>query len=241
MNGKLTGKFSPARPPAHLSDQTAASLPPAVSPVESAGTSALKPLNYTPLSRSSVRPFDFATPAHPPAIPFYDGSSSFTAAHLQDPHAGHFALDPSSGTVSQPDEGDDHARRIAELRDFFVFQYGEFSRHLERQLDTFYGQTASRLDTLAEQIIRHFAEELNAHASHALNALMSDWAEQNRALVDAECHRSLDQFSARLQAVAAAHVENHRREMQNLSSNLKNRLRSVAHALQDVGPASHHS
>jgi len=138
------------------------------------------------------------------------------------------------------EQSDLTGHHLDELRKLFAREHAQFSAQLEHRLDSFYKQTASCLDSLAEKIIQHFSEELSARSSQALTALMADWAEQNRALVDAECNRALDQFSARLQRLSDAQVESYRKEMQSLSSNLKNRLRGVAHALQDIGPASHH-
>lgn len=132
-------------------------------------------------------------------------------------------------------------RCIAQLREFFAAQQAELAKRMDQQLHAFTRQIAARLDSLSDQVVHRFSAELNAHATQALNALMTDWAEQNRALVDTECNRALDQFSARLQSLSNAHVENYRKEMQNLSLNLKSRLRGVAHALQDVGPTSHRS
>ncbi|HLW81943.1 MAG TPA: hypothetical protein VKS20_07880 [Candidatus Acidoferrales bacterium] len=197
-----------------------------------------------PLPEAS-RPFSFASapPRSATVPPFFEGSSSFTAAiHHEAAKTARFAVESARENDSHSTTTDaEYARHMAALREFFNLQYAQFSHHLDQQLDVFCQQTASRLDSLSEQIIHRFCEELNTHAAQALNALMADWAEQNRALVDAECHHALDQFSARLQSLSAAHVESHRKEMQNLSLNLKSRLRGVAHALQDIGPASHHN
>lgn len=170
---------------------------------------------------------------------FFAGTSNFTTvANHESAKPSNFALESAVHT------SDEHSglagHNLDELRKLFAHEQAQFSKQLERQLDSFYSQTASRLDSLAEEIIRHFSEELSAHCSQALTALMTDWAEQNRALVDAECNRALDQFSMRLQRLSSAQIESYRKEMQNLSSNLKDRLRGVAHALQDIGPVSHH-
>lgn len=112
----------------------------------------------------------------------------------------------------------------------------EFSGRLEDRLESFYEQTASRLDVLSEEVVRQFCETLNQQMTEALNALMADRAEQNRALVDAECRAALDQFAARLERISSARLEGHRKELQVLSINLKTRLRGVAHALEELGP-----
>ncbi len=112
----------------------------------------------------------------------------------------------------------------------------EFSGRLEGRLESFYEQTASRLDVLSEEIVRQFCETLNRQMTEALNALMADRAEQNRALVDAECHAALDRFAARLEKISSSHLEGHRKEIQVLSLTLKTRLRGVAHALEELGP-----
>lgn len=112
----------------------------------------------------------------------------------------------------------------------------EFSGRLESRLESFYEQTASRLDVLSEEVVRQFCETLNQQMTEALNALMADRAEQNRALVDAECRAALDQFAARLERISSARLEGHRKELQVLSINLKTRLRGVAHALEELGP-----
>lgn len=115
----------------------------------------------------------------------------------------------------------------------------EFSGRLESRLESFYEQTASRLDMLSEEIVRQFCETLNQQMTEALSALMADRAEQNRALVDAECHAALDRFAARLERISSTRLEGHRKEIQVLSINLKARLRGVAHALEELGPHYH--
>jgi hypothetical protein len=112
----------------------------------------------------------------------------------------------------------------------------EFSGRLESRLESFYEQTASRLDVLSEEVVRQFCETLNQQMTEALNALMSDRAEQNRALVEAECHAALDRFAARLERISSTRLEGYRKDVQVLSVNLKTRLRGVAHALEELGP-----
>lgn len=124
----------------------------------------------------------------------------------------------------------------AQLEDLLARKYEEFSSGLERRLELFYEQTASRLDVLSEGIIHQFCETLNQQMTEALNTLIADRAEHNRALVDAECHAALDRFAARLDKVSLGHLEGHRKQIQLLSVNLKTRLRGVAHALEELGP-----
>lgn len=124
----------------------------------------------------------------------------------------------------------------AQLEELLAKKYQEFSGSLERRLEVFYEQTASRLDVLSESIIHQFCETLNQQMTEALNTLMADRAEHNRALVEAECHAALDRFAARLDKVSLLHLEGHRKQIQLLSGNLKTRLRGVAHALEELGP-----
>ena len=197
-------------------------------------------VKYMP-SAGAPRPYAFVTPpAHLSLVPpFAESTSKFSVVASEPGEPKHFAA--NSSVEASPSSAAEHARLITEARQTFAHQQAEFAQRLAQQLDSFNRQIASRLEALSDQVIQRFSEELKVHAGQALNALMSDWAAQNRVLVDTECNRHLDQFSARLQSLSNAHLENYRQEMQNLSSNLKSRLRSVAHALQDVGPASHHS
>lgn len=126
----------------------------------------------------------------------------------------------------------------AQLEATFTKKAQEFSGQLERRLDLFYEQTAMRLDALSQDAAGRFSDALNDQMKEALAALMADWAEQNRVLVDAECHAALDRFAARLDGLSSSHLQNHRKEMLNLTANLKTRLRGVAHALQELGPTS---
>jgi hypothetical protein len=193
-------------------------------------------VKYMP-SGDAPRPYAFVTPpAHLSLVPpFAENSSKFSVVPSESGESGHFSGNSSADAASDAE----HARLITEARQALAHQQAEFAQRLAQQLDSFNRQIASRLETLSGQVIQRFSEELKVHAGQALNALMSDWAEQNRVLVDTECNRHLDQFSNRLHSLSNAHLETYRQEMQNLSSNLKSRLRSVAHALQDVGPASH--
>ncbi|MGB6484695.1 MAG: hypothetical protein WBE86_14510 [Candidatus Acidiferrales bacterium] len=129
----------------------------------------------------------------------------------------------------------------AQLEEVLTKKCEEFSTRLERRLDSFYEQTALRLDVLSEEVVRHFCEVLNRQMTEALSSVMSDWTEQNRVLMNAECRAALDRFVGRLENISSSRLENHREEIQNISANLKNRLRGVAHALEELGPASHRS
>ena len=191
-------------------------------------------------STDAPRPFALiSAPARLSLVPeFAESGPKFSVASPQPPEPNRFA---SNAPEAPSESAAEHARLIVEARQTLANQQAEFAQRLAKQLDSFSRQIASQLENLSGGVIQRFSEELNAHAGQALNALMSDWAEQNRVLVDAECSRHLDQFSARLQSLSTAHLEIYRKEMQNLSSNLKSRLRTVAHALQDVGPASHRS
>lgn len=128
-----------------------------------------------------------------------------------------------------------------QIEELFAKKCEGFSIRLERRIDSFCEQTSTRLDVLSEQAIQHFSDALNRQMTDALNSLMTDWAEQNRVLVDAECRTALDRFAARLEKISSSQLEGHRKEIQNLSANLKTRLRGVAHALQDLGPVSYRS
>lgn len=191
-------------------------------------------------SEEAPRPFALIPPpAHLSLVPaFAESTPKLSLAPSEPPKP---SLFPANASPEASESAAEHSRVIAEARQTLANQQAEFAQRLAKQLDSFSRQIASQMETLSEQVIHRFTEELNVHTGHALNALMSDWAEQNRVLVDAECSRHLDQFSARLQSLSAAHLETYRKEMQNLSSSLKSRLRGVAHALQDVGPASHRS
>lgn len=115
----------------------------------------------------------------------------------------------------------------------------DFSARLDRRLDSFYEQTSARLDVVSEEVVRHVSDILKHQITEALTAVIADWSEQNRALVDAECHAALDRFAARLESISCSRLDGYRKEIQNLSAGLKIRLRGVAHALEELGPSSH--
>jgi hypothetical protein len=124
----------------------------------------------------------------------------------------------------------------AQLEEVFAKKCEEFSGHLERSLESFYEQTASRLGVLSQEVVQHFSETLDQRMHEGLNTLMADWAQQNRALVNAECHVALEHFAVRLEKMSTSSLDSHRKEIQTLSLNLKNRLRGVARSLEDLGP-----
>ncbi|MFZ0213614.1 MAG: hypothetical protein WAL55_12965 [Candidatus Acidiferrales bacterium] len=126
-----------------------------------------------------------------------------------------------------------------QLEEVLTNKCEEFSIRLERRLDSFYEQTALRLDVLSEEVVRHFCEVLNRLLTEALGSVMSDRAAQNRALVNAECHAALDRFAGRIEDISSSRLESHRKEIQEISSSLKIRLRSVAYALEELGPVCH--
>jgi hypothetical protein len=117
----------------------------------------------------------------------------------------------------------------------------DFTARLEGRVDSFYEQTAVRLGLLSDEIARHFSETLNQQMAETVNSLMAGWSEQNRALVNAECHAAMDRFAARLENLSSSRLEVHRKELQGLAANLKTRLQGVAHALEELGPAAHRS
>ena len=225
------GKYLPS------ADASAAPPPLNSAPAETPATARAE-VKHMP-STDAPRPFALISPPARPSVvsEFTESVPKFSVASSESLEPNRFSTVPPSASESAAE----HALIIAEARQTLASQQAEFAQRLAKQLDSFNRQIALQLENISGQVIQRFSEELNAHAGHALNALMSDWAEQNRALVDAECNRHLDQFSAHLQSLSTAHLEIYRKEMQNLSSNLKNRLRGVAHALQDVGPASHRS
>lgn len=129
----------------------------------------------------------------------------------------------------------------AQIEELVAKKYDEFSSHLDHRLDSFDRETAHRLDVLSEEIVRRFCEVLNRQMTEALSSAMAEWSEQNRALANAECQAVLDRFASRLERISSSELENHRKEIRNLSAHLKIRLRGVAQALEEFGPAVHRS
>jgi len=218
-------------------------LRPATTPVASVAEGRLpqqiaaNPIAFMKPSRLSVA----AIPAPVQQIPVLDVSSREPAKKIVESTASSTAQTPIFADVKRVTDRQTEQQATAQIEDLFAKKCEEFSGRLERRLDSFCDQTSARLDALSEEAIRHFSEALGQQATEALNSLMTDWAEQNRVLLDAECHTALDRFAARLEKISSSHVETHRKEIQNLSANLKSRLRGVAHALQDLGPSSYRS
>lgn len=140
---------------------------------------------------------------------------------------------PSLPDAKEPAE----QKLVSRLEELLARKCQEFSSQLETRFESFCAQTASRLGVLSEDIVHQFCEDLNPRMTEALNALMADRAEYNRALIDAECHAALDRFAARLEKLSSVQLDSHRKEIQVLSVTLKTRLRGVAHALEELGPS----
>lgn len=147
------------------------------------------------------------------------------------------ALAPALGNNAETEKSG--PERDAQFEDVLAGKCEEFSARLDRRLDLFYEQTSARLDVLSEEVAHHVSDILKRQLTEALTAVVTDWSEQNRALVDAECHAALDRFAARLEGISSSRLDRHRQEIQNLSASLKIRLRGVAHALEELGPSSH--
>jgi hypothetical protein len=113
----------------------------------------------------------------------------------------------------------------------------EFCTYIEGRLNFFYDQTALRLDTLSDQIVKKFCESLSQQAVATLNAVVVASAQQSKSALNAESENALDRFSRQINELSEAHLESHRKEVQVLSSNLQLRLRRVAYTLEDVGAA----
>lgn len=191
-----------------------------------------------------MRPNRFSAAAIAPPVqrlPIFDVGARESARKTAEPALSSGTETPVRVKVNPVTEPKTDQQVAMLLEDLFAKKCEEFSSRLERRLDSFCEQTSTRLDLLSEEAVRHFTEALSQQATEALSSLMSDWAEQNRVLLDAECHSALDRFAARLEKVSSTSLESHRKEIRNLSANLKLRLRGVAHALQDLGPASYRS
>lgn len=191
-----------------------------------------------------MRPNRFSVAAVAPpleSVPIFDaavGAGARKTAATAPPATPATAVSSEVKRIAEPRTEHELGARLDGL---FAKKCEEFSIRLEHRLDSFCEQTSKRLEALSEEAIRHFSDAMNQQTTEALNSLMSDWAEQNRALVDAECRTALDRFAARLEKISTSRLEGHRKEIQNLSANLKLRLRGVAHALEDLGPVSYRS
>lgn len=125
----------------------------------------------------------------------------------------------------------------AQLCDLLDRRCKEFCSYIEGRLNFFYDQTALRLDTLSEQIVKKFCESLSQQAAATLNAVVVASAQQSKSALNAESESALDRFGRQINELSEAHLEAHRKEVQVLSSNLQLRLRRVAYTLEDVGAA----
>ncbi|HVA72893.1 MAG TPA: hypothetical protein VNF02_07240 [Candidatus Limnocylindrales bacterium] len=123
----------------------------------------------------------------------------------------------------------------ARLCDLLDRRCKEFCDSVEERLNIAYDQTAVRLGALSDQIVRKFCESLSQQAAATLNALVAASAQQNKANLDAESQDALKRFSQQANGLSLAHLDTHRKEVQNLASDLQGRLRRVAYALEEVG------
>ncbi len=111
----------------------------------------------------------------------------------------------------------------------------EFCGHIESRLNFFYDQTVLRLDALSDQIVKKFCESLSRQAAATLNAVVMASAQQSKSALGGESEIALDRFSRQINDLSEVHLDAHRKEVQNLSSNLQVRLRRVAYTLEEVG------
>ncbi|MHB8640341.1 MAG: hypothetical protein ACYDBL_11125 [Candidatus Acidiferrales bacterium] len=111
----------------------------------------------------------------------------------------------------------------------------EICGYIEGRLNFFYDQTALRLDAISEQVVTKFCEALNQQAAATLNALVLASAQQTKTALNAESQTALERFDQQMSDLSEAHIDAHRKEMQNLSANLQVRLRRVAYTLEDMG------
>jgi len=238
LTASWDGRHQPSEP---VSARQA--LRPATTPVASVVEGRLpqqiaaNPIAFMKPSRFSVA----AIPAPVQEIPVFDVSTREQARKIVESTLSSTAEVRTLSDVKRVTERQTEQQSTFQLEDLFTKKCEEFSSRLERRLDSFCEQTSTRLDALSEEAIRRFSEALTQQATEALSSLRSDWPEQNRVLLDAECHTALDRFAARLEKISSSQLETHRKEIQNLSANLKSRLRGVAHALQDLGPSSYRS
>lgn len=243
LTASWDGRYKPADNRSQLGPKVSHNLRPSTTVVAVAAEGRL-PLQISPNPIAFMRPNRFSVSPIPAALqqtPVLDVAApeharmSAVSARFSD------AQKPVLAEYERPTEEHNDRQKDLHVEDLFAKKCEEFSRRLEDRLDAFCEQTSTRLDALSREAIRHFTEALNQQATEALSSLMVDWAEQNRVLMDTECHKELDRFAGRLDKLSSARLETHRKEIQNLSAHLKSRLRGVAHALQDLGPASYRS
>jgi len=125
----------------------------------------------------------------------------------------------------------------AQLCDLLDRRCKEFCSYIEGRLNFFYDQTALRLDTLSDQIVKKFCESLSQQAAATLNAVVVASAQQSKSALGAESQHALDRFGQQVCELSETHLEAHRKEVQVLSANLQLRLRRVAYTLEDVAAA----
>lgn len=243
LTASWDGRYKPADNQSQLGPKVSHNLRPATTAVAAVAEGRV-PQHISPNPIAFMRPNRFSVSAIPAPLqqtPLLDlaasehARTSAVSARFSDPQK------PVLAEYEHAAEVHSDQQKELQLEDLFAKKCDEFSRRLEDRLDTFCEQTSMRLDALSREAIQHFTEALNQQATEALSSLMADWAEQNRLLMDTECHKALDRFDGRLEKLSSARLEIHRKEIQNLSAHLKSRLRGVAHALQDLGPASYRS
>lgn len=123
----------------------------------------------------------------------------------------------------------------AQLSELLDGRCKEFCGHIESRLNFFYDQTVMRLDALSDQIVKKFCESLSRQAAATLNAVVMASAQQSKSALGSESEIALDRFSRQINNLSEANLDAHRKEVQNLSSNLQVRLRRVAYTLEEVG------
>jgi len=123
----------------------------------------------------------------------------------------------------------------AQLCELLDHRCKEFCSYIETRLNFFYDQTVLRLDALSDRIVKKFCESLSQQAAATLNAVVVASSQQSTSALTAESQNALDRFGRQISDLTEAHLEAHRKEVQNLSSNLQLRLRRVAYTLEDVG------
>ncbi len=126
----------------------------------------------------------------------------------------------------------------AQLCELLNHRCKEFCSYIESKLNFSYDQTVLRLNALSDQIVKRFCESLSQQAAATLNAVVVASARQSTSALTAESQNALDRFGRQISDLTEAHLEAHRKEVQNLSSNLQVRLRRVAYTLEDVGVAA---
>ncbi|HKV27989.1 MAG TPA: hypothetical protein VJN90_06930 [Candidatus Acidoferrales bacterium] len=122
-----------------------------------------------------------------------------------------------------------------QLNDLLDRRCKEFCGYIENRLNFFYDQTVLRLDALSDQIVKKFCDSLSQQAAATLNAVIMASAQQSKSALGSESESALDRFSRQINDLSETYLDTHRKEVQNLSSNLQVRLRRVAYTLEEVG------